>query len=91
MRSLPGFEPLAGMCPLLAVQQPTLIAEVLPEAAQPGTLLSSLTMEAGHQMHVPPECGRDRHPGIVHVRRAAGPRFPHASKDMVLSVGALPA
>jgi len=56
VRSLPGFEPLAGMCPLLAVQQPTLMVEVLPEAAQPGALLSSLTMEAGsgwrHEPHI---------------------------------------
>ena len=82
---------LTDIRPLLVAQRPTLMIEVLPEAAQLGVLLSSLAIEAGYQIHVLPEYGSDRTITVAPASFTSAVPQAYNSKDVVLSVGALPA
>ncbi len=74
----------------LTANRPTLLIEVLPEAAKLGRLLADLATHAGYTLHILPEFGSET---VVTVEpsqfTSALPALYH-SKDVLLHVGPLP-
>jgi FkbM family methyltransferase len=71
---------------LLLATRPTLLIEVLPEAAGLGTLLARLAEDAGYGIHVLPEYGSDRIVSVPAAAFTAATPRRHNAKDVLLSV-----
>ena len=80
---------LADIRGLLLQKRPTLMIEVLPEAAQLGELLAALATEADYQIHVLPEYGSDRVVTVPAASFTSSVPRAYNSKDVVLSTGPL--